>query len=106
MRNKLKTVLGIAGAATVLALGSATPASAAASGVTFWSGWFTGQSVTYPNPSTSCTTLPFAARSELNETSKTLLLYTTTDCTGPAITIPATDVHNFTTDIRSFRAAG
>src|SRR5690606_15123807 len=90
------------GTATVLALGWAAPVSAAASGVTFWSGWFTGQSVTYPNPSTSCTTPPFAARSEPNETSKALLLYTTTDCTGHAIRIPATDIHNFTTDIRSF----
>jgi len=106
MRKKLKIALGLAAAAT-FAFGAAAPASAAAgSGLTFWSGWFTGKTAVYPNPSTSCTTLPFSGRALLNDTDRTLRLYKTPDCSGRAITIPATDIRNFSEDIRSFRATG
>ncbi|UQA59922.1 hypothetical protein [Polyangium aurulentum] len=108
MRNiKVDLALGLAGAAALCVMfGSITPASAdnVPPGVTFWSGAFTGQTVNYPDPSTSCTTLPFTVHAELNNTSKYIQVYTTTDCTGPALTIPPTDIHNFTSfDARSFR---
>ncbi|GGO30685.1 hypothetical protein GCM10010116_61420 [Microbispora rosea subsp. aerata] len=107
MRNRVKLALGLAGVASLaLALGSApASASSAYTGLTFWSGYFAGQSVSYANPSTSCTTLPFVAHSEWNQTDKTILVYETTDCTGPALTFPANDIHNFSSDGRSFRAA-
>lgn len=106
MRNRVKFALGLAGAASLaLTLGTAAPASAS-SGLTFWSGYFTGQSVSYANPGTSCTTLPFAVHSHLNLTDQSIQLYPTADCTGWSLTFPASDIHNYSTDIRSFRAVG
>ncbi|MFI7616217.1 hypothetical protein ACIBP6_33850 [Nonomuraea terrae] len=106
--TKLTFAWGLAGAASLcIALGSAVPASAdSGSGVTFWSGDFTGQSVTLP-ASTACTTLPFTAHSEFNDTDTTIRVYETTDCTGHALAYPPTDIHSFLTfDGRSFRAVG
>ncbi|WP_437624221.1 hypothetical protein [Sorangium sp. So ce1151] len=105
---KVKLALGLAGASALcVMLGMAAPASAdpPPSGVTFWSGAFAGQTVNYANPSTGCTTLPFTVHSELNNTSKSIQVYATTDCTGQALTFPASDIHSFTGfDGRSFRA--
>jgi hypothetical protein len=105
---KVKAALGLAGAASLcVMLGIVTPASAdtASSGVTFWSSAFTGQTVTYADPSTDCTTLPFTVHSEFNNTDASIEVYKTTDCTGQALTFPATDIHSFAGfDGRSFRA--
>lgn len=107
-RIKVELALGLAGAAALCAmLGAASRASAdpLPTGLTFWSGVFAGQTVNYTNPSTSCTTLPFTVHSELNNTSKSIQVYATTDCTGPALTFPAHDIHSFAGfDGRSFRA--
>ncbi|WP_437575177.1 hypothetical protein [Sorangium sp. So ce887] len=106
---KVELALGLAGAAALcVMLGTVRPASAdpLPSGVSFWSGVFAGQTVNYANPSTSCTTLPFTVHSELNNTSQSIQVYPTTDCTGQALTFPASDIHSFTGfDGRSFRAA-
>ncbi|MGJ6964603.1 hypothetical protein ACSDR0_22075 [Streptosporangium sp. G11] len=108
--TKVKIALGIASAASLCAvLGAVTPAAAdpAPVGVTFWSGAFTGQPVTYANPSTDCTTLPFTVHSEFNNTDRSILVYKTTDCTGHALTFPANDIHSFIRfDAQSFRAIG
>ncbi|AWS46490.1 peptidase inhibitor family I36 protein [Streptosporangium sp. 'caverna'] len=105
---KIKLALGLASVASLsVILGTVAPASADAtsSGVTFWSGAFAGQPVTYADPSADCTTLPFTVHSEFNNTGKSIQVYKTTDCTGQALTFPATDIHSFTGfDGRSFRA--
>jgi hypothetical protein len=105
---RVKLALSLAGAASFgVMLASPTPASAAdlPSGLTFWSGAFTGQTVNYENPSIDCETLPFTAHAEFNNTSKSILVYSTTDCTGQAIGFPAYDIHSFITyNGRSFRA--
>ncbi|WP_329084147.1 MULTISPECIES: hypothetical protein [unclassified Streptosporangium] len=107
---KVKIALGLASAASLCAvLATAAPAAAnsSPSGVTFWSGAFTGQSVTYANPGTGCTTLPFTVHSEFNNTDTSILVYRTTDCTGQALTFPANDIHSFIGfDGRSFRTTG
>lgn len=108
LRIHVKLALGLAGAASLCAmLGAVTPASADTlpSGVTFWSGAFTGQTVTYADPGSACITLPFTVHAELNNTSTSIQVYKTTDCTGQALTFPAWDIHSFTGfDGRSFRA--
>lgn len=105
---RVKLASGLASVASLsVMLGTVTPASAdaASSGVTFWSGAFAGRPVTYADPSTDCTTLPFTAHSEFNNTGKSIQVYKTTDCTGQALTFPATDIHSFIGfDGRSFRA--
>jgi hypothetical protein len=104
---KIKLALGLASVASLsVILGTVTPASAdaASSGVTFWSGAFAGQSVTYADPSADCATLPFTVHSESNNTGKSIQVYKTEDCTGQALTFPATDIHSFIGfDGRSFR---
>ena len=99
-------------AAAALVLGGllvVAPAASAASdplpeGLTFWSGVFTGQTVTYPDVSDGCTVLPFVAHAELNDTATGIVVYESTDCTGRALTFPAGDVHSFTNfDARSFQ---
>ncbi|PZG17642.1 hypothetical protein [Nonomuraea aridisoli] len=104
--RRSKLAWGLAGAASLcIALASAVPASAASgSGVTFWSGDFRGQSVTLP-ASTECTTLPFPARSEFNDTTYKIAVYGTTDCTGNGWVYPPTDIHSFVVGFegRSFR---
>lgn len=106
----IKTVvaLGLAGVTALCAMLATAPSASAdplPSGVTFWLGVFAGEMVNYPDPSTSCTTLPFTVHSELNNTNKTILVYATTDCTGQALTFPPLDIHNFADfDGRSFRA--
>jgi hypothetical protein len=41
--------------------------------------------------------------SELNASQDSFRLYTTRDCTGFALTVPATDLHSFVNhDVRSF----
>jgi len=102
--TKVKLALSVASLCAVL--GAAAPAAAAdpGPGVTFWSGAFTGETVTYPAPGTGCTVLPFIAHAEYNNTDKTLRVYQTTDCSGWFYYFPANDIHNFLNfDARSFR---
>ena len=111
MRSRTATVVsGIAAVAAGvgLALGAGVaPASAAPGGdLTFYSGAFTGPSVSY-TPGTACTALPFTVHSELNLSTRSVEVYGTQDCSGPALTFPADDLHSFLTfDGRSFRAVG
>ena len=82
---KVKLALGLASVASLsVVLGTVAPASAdaASPGVTFWSGAFAGQPVTYADPSTDCTTLPFTVHSEFNNTDASIEVYKTADCTG------------------------
>lgn len=90
-------------------LAVAAPAASASvpEGLTFWSGAFTGQAVTYPDVDAGCTVLPFVAHAELNGTATGIRVYETADCTGPALTFPATDIHSFIGfDGRSFESVG
>jgi hypothetical protein len=95
-------------ATVVAALGLAaavagTASAAEPAGITFWQADFSGPSVTFAPTSTACVTLPFAVHSEYNAGQDSFLLYTTSDCTGFAITVPATDLHSFVNhEVRSF----
>jgi hypothetical protein len=104
----LGSALGIVAAATAgVLLGAVAPASAAEpTGITFWSGAFTGQQVGYPAASESCTTLPFAAHAQLNLTETAVNVYSSADCTGFALYFPANDLHSFGRDGLSYRVAG
>lgn len=106
--SRAQIVAGLTIAASALLVGaSVTPASAAvpSSGLTFFSGGFTGTTVTYPSPSTGCTVLPFTAHAELNLTSVGITVYRTADCSGAGLFFPADDLHSFVGfDGVSFRA--
>lgn len=110
MRSRNVTITsGLFAAALGLALGVApTSASAASDGaLTFYSGAFTGSTVSYPDPGPSCTVLPFVAHAELNLSDSTILVYRTKDCSGSPLTFPANDIHSFLGfDAASFRTAG
>lgn len=105
-----KFVAGVASASIVLVLGAVVPASASpapASEVTFWSGAFTGEKVSYADPGTDCTDLPFVVHSELNLSSTGIFVHQGKGCTGLALFFPANDIHSFIRfDGGSFRAAG
>lgn len=104
-----RSAVGIVMAATAgVLLGAVAPASAAPAeptGLTFWSGNFTGQQVSYPAASENCAALPFAAHAQMNLTSTAVNVYTSTDCTGGALFFPANDFHNFTQNGLSYRVA-
>jgi hypothetical protein len=106
----LGSALGIVVTATAgVLLGAVAPASAAPAeptGITFWSGAFTGQQVSYPAASESCTALPFAAHAQLNLTETAVNVYSSADCTGFALYFPANDIHSFGRDGLSYRVAG
>lgn len=107
IRAKKRLAAAVLAAAGLLAVAVPTTASAADGDLTFWSGAFTGQTVTYPDAGTGCTTLPFVVHAELNETATGIRVYESTDCTGRALTFPATDVHSFIGfDGRSFEPVG
>jgi hypothetical protein len=103
------SALGIVIAATAgVLLGAVAPASAAPAeptGVTFWSGYFSGQQVSYPVASEDCTVLPFAAHAQMNLTETPINVYTSANCTGGALYFPATDFHNFGQNALSYRVA-
>ncbi|MFC0548738.1 hypothetical protein [Kutzneria chonburiensis] len=87
----------------IVAAVAGTASAAEPTGITFWQADFSGQSVTYTPATTACVTLPYAVHSELNASQDSFRLYTTPDCTGFALTIPATDLHSFVNrDVHSF----
>jgi hypothetical protein len=99
----VRLVATFAAALGLVAAVAGTASADEPTGITFWSADFNGQSVNYTPATTACVTLPFTVHSELNATQDSFLLYTTRDCTGYAITIPATDLHSFVNhDVRSF----
>jgi hypothetical protein len=103
-----KIVVGVVAVAAAL-LGTAAPASAdvPSTGLTFWSGGFTGTTVTYANPGPECVELPFVVHSEFNGTSHPINVYKGKGCTGAALFFPVNDIHGFTGfDGVSFRTAG
>jgi hypothetical protein len=98
MRKPAVLAAGIAFAGSLaLAFGtSVAPAAAdAGSSLTFWSGDFAGQTVTYAAPNASCANLPFTAHAELDNTSEAILVYEGANCTGAALVFPAEDIHSF-----------
>ena len=102
-----KLITGVAAAAAVL-LGAAAPASAdvPSTGLTFWSGAFTGTTTTYATPGPDCVDLPFVVHSELNLTPRTITVYQGKGCTGFALSFPTNDFHSFIGfDGVSFRVA-
>ncbi|GAA3437104.1 hypothetical protein [Kutzneria kofuensis] len=96
----------VASAVAALGLVAAVAGTASAdepTGITFWQADFSGQSVTYDASTTGCTTLPFVVHSEFNNSDASFDLYTTPDCSGSALHIPATDLHSFLNhDVQSF----
>lgn len=104
-RFGLRSAAAIAAVAAGMAF-AATPATADPTGLTFWAGDFSGTSTSYATPGTDCTALPFVAHSELNQTTSGFRVYESTDCSGPALSFPANDIHSFLGfDARSFQAA-
>ena len=107
--NHTKKRLAMAAALVLSGLLVAAPTAAAAEvdELTFWSGAFTGETVSYPDAGTGCTTLPFVAHAELNGTTTGIRVYESTDCTGRALTFPENDIHSFINfDARSFEPVG
>lgn len=105
-RFGLRSAAAVAVGMTVGMALAATPATADPTGLTFWTGDFSGKSTSYATPGADCAVLPFVAHSELNQTTTGFRVYESTDCSGPALSFPANDIHSFLTfDARSFQAA-
>ncbi|MDX6282169.1 MAG: hypothetical protein QOH03_3240 [Kribbellaceae bacterium] len=113
---KLRLALGTTAAAAVVAVGivpasayqdqSASTACAPGIACFYETTSFTGNTVHYSNPSSSCTVLPFVPGALFNWSTKDIYLYRTTDCTGPASLEPANNFHSYpSTKFLSFRAA-
>lgn len=99
----MRIVATFAAALGLVAAVAGTAPADEPTGITFWQADFSGQSVNHTPTTDACVALPFAVHSELNASSNAFLLYTTPDCSGYAITIPATDLHSFVNhDVRSF----
>ena len=99
----MRIIASFAAALGLVAAVAGTASAAEPTGITFWQADFSGQSVSYAPTTTDCVALPFAVHSELNAGQDSFRLYTTPDCTGFALTIPATDLHSFVNrDVRSF----
>lgn len=92
----------------LLAVGAPSASAAGIDDLNFWSeATFTGQTVSYEQVDAGCTVLPFVAHAELNGTATGIRVYESTDCTGPALTFPANDIHSFIRfDARSFEPVG
>ncbi|MEV4403893.1 hypothetical protein AB0J66_17025 [Actinoplanes sp. NPDC049598] len=86
---------------------SAAPAPGTSGTLTLYAGNFDpAQAAVYTSIPTACTVAPFVVHAELNLTTSAFAIYSTADCTGPALTFPAEDIHSFATFAgRSFRAA-
>ncbi|NEA32771.1 peptidase inhibitor family I36 protein [Streptomyces sp. SID13031] len=112
---KLRLALGATAAAAVVAVGI-TPASAyqdqsastaCVQGIAcfYETTSFSGKTVQYPAPSTSCTVLPFVPGALFNWSTKDIYLYRTANCTGIASVEPAGNFHSYpSTKFLSFRA--
>ncbi|GIJ26354.1 hypothetical protein Vqi01_15160 [Micromonospora qiuiae] len=76
-------------AAVIIGLGAvAAPASAQASGLTFYSGQFTDTVAHFPAPSGDCSALPAAADSHIGWSGfQDVVFYRTSDCTGQATAV-------------------
>ncbi|HEY0532074.1 MAG TPA: hypothetical protein VGD29_10795 [Actinoplanes sp.] len=91
----MRIVATVVAALGLVAAVAGTASADEPTGITFWQADFSGQSVNFAPTTTDCVTLPYAVHSELNASQDSFLLYATRDCTGAAITIPATDLHSF-----------
>ncbi|MEV6691607.1 hypothetical protein AB0M35_09100 [Micromonospora sp. NPDC051196] len=67
--------------------------------------WFNGATVEYPAPSgTECVNSSLGFLGWLNLTDLSLRVYSGADCTGISYFVPAGDLHNVQSPLRSFKA--
>jgi hypothetical protein len=113
---KLRLALGATAAAAVVAVGvvpasayqdqSASTACVQGTACFYETTSFTGNTVHYATPGSSCTVLPFVPGALFNWSTKDIYLYRTADCTGTASLEPANNFHSYpSTKFLSFRAS-